>query len=325
MYKKAMLYKSAVSRMIIDFISERKALGYRYQTEIFELSQFDRFLFDHGLGKCTLPKNLVRKWIQKKKHEAATTHRRRFGTVRQFALFMARQGYKAYVPDAKMHPIARQTFAPYIFSLDEIRRLIATVDAWPPCSRAPLRHVVMPELFRVLYCCGLRLGEALRLTLADLDLQQGMLTIRDSKFHKDRLVPMVPQLTGRLTRLKERLSTSNPDTPLFPNNTGQHYANTTIYTIFRKFLRACGIAHGGRGKGPRIHDLRHTFACHRMAKWYRENVDLTSKLAVLATYMGHRKLIGTQRYLHLTLELSSDLLGRLNKDYNHIIPRWKNQ
>ena len=313
-------FTSAIAPIIEEFIAQKKAVGYRYECEHRQLYNFDRFLREKGLSSRALPRHLVMEWTGKRPDEAPRTHHFRFGIVQRLAAFMARRGYDVYVPDAKLKPLAQSNFAPYIFTHEEIRRFIASADFLPTSSASLLRHVVVPELFRILYCCGLRIGEAVRLTLADTDLEQGILTIKESKFHKDRLVPLSPEVNQRLKRLQERLGKREPAAPLFPRQDGKPYSASSIYKNFRDILQRSGILHRGKGKGPRLHDLRHTFACHAMEKWYRDGADLNNKLPVLAAYMGHRWLLGTQQYLHLTLELSAELSCRLDKTYGYVIP-----
>jgi integrase len=169
----------------------------------------------------------------------------------------------------------------------------------------------MPELFRVLYGCGCRLGEVLRLRVADVDLEQGVLTIRQGKFRKDRLVPLAPALTDRLRRYLAGMKLMEPQAVFFPNAYGRSYSLKGVYSLFRRFLRRCGIAHGGRGRGPRLHDLRHTFAVHCLERWYRQGEDLNARLPLLVAYLGHQSLQGTQRYLRLTPEVFPNITARL--------------
>jgi integrase/recombinase XerD len=176
---------------------------------------------------------------------------------------------------------------------------------------------VMPALFRVLYACGLRIGEALRLQVRDVDLAAGVFTIREGKFRKDRLVPISPSLQAHLQRY--HASMGERDT-FFPAPDGGIYSHHAPYTMFRRMLRAAKIPHGGRGQGPRVHDFRHTFAVRRLEAWYREGVDLSSKLPVLSTYLGHESLQGTQRYLQLTASLLPDIALALERRYGTIIP-----
>ena len=204
-----------------------------------------------------------------------------------------------------------------------MKTLLQAVDQLPPDNRCPLRHLIMPEVFRLLYGCGMRGGEVTHLTVADVDLVAGIVTVQEGKFHKDRLVPMAPSLTARLQKYTRTLDARNPAAFFFPAPDGGPYSNQTVYGIFRRLLRECGIPHGGRGKGPRLHDLRHGFAVHRLQRWYRQGADLGTKLPVLATYMGHRSLLSTQHYLHITPEIFPQINARLDLYLGPIIPRRK--
>jgi integrase len=280
-------YASGIGVIITDFVSEKLVLGYKYEKGREDLLRFDRFLVKKELNVCSLPRTLVEEWVRKREHESPKTHRDRFRLIRQFAKFMAQRGHDAYIPDTRFEPVAHSDFAPHIFTHRELARLFEAADHLPVSRRTPLRHIVMPELFRLLYGCGLRISEVLKLTQADTDLQQGLLTIRQTKFRKDRLVPMAPELTDRLVQFQQRLGRRPSSAYLFPSLEGRRYTEVRVYKIFRKLLVNAGIPHAGRGKGPRLHDLRHTFAIDRMTKWYQEGADLTNKLPILATYMGH--------------------------------------
>lgn len=314
-------FHSPVGALIEQFIQEKRACGYTYVTESDTLRRLDRFLLEHALAEVALPKVAVERWIAKQAHESATTHRARIGLVRRFAAFVVRQGYPAYIPDAHLAPIGRSSFVPRIFTHDEIRRLLTAADHIRPDPRSPLRWRILPELFRVLYGCGLRVGEALRLRVGEVDLVAGILTIRQSKFRKDRLVPLTPALAQRLRQYAHDVGDRHADAIFFPAPHTGAYHRETIYKAFRQLLWECRIPHGGRGRGPRLHDVRHTYAVHRLARWYREGADLNAKLPVLATYMGHQSIHGTQRYLQLTAELFPDLSARLEAAFGSVIPR----
>jgi integrase/recombinase XerD len=204
---------------------------------------------------------------------------------------------------------------------EELRRFFRAVDALEPTARSPLRHLVMPEVFRLLYGCGFRVNEVLKLSVRDVDLDQGIITVRQGKFRKDRLVPPALSLVIRLRRYADHFGSRHPNEIFFPGSNGEAFALRTVYTLFRQLLIRCGIPHGGRGKGPRIHDYRHLFAVQRLRNWYRDGEDLDAKLPLLATYLGHRNLSGTQRYLHLTAELFPEITSRVNAAFGDVIPR----
>jgi len=173
----------------------------------------------------------------------------------------------------------------------------------------------------VLYGCGLRLEEALSLRIRDVDLIQGVLHINDTKFRKDRLVPPARPLVVRLQKYAATLGPRPADAYFFPSPRGGPLHGSGVYRNYRDLLQRCHIGHGGRGKGPRLHDLRHTFAVHTLLRWYREGADLQARLPVLATYLGHASIDGTQDYLQMTAELYPEILSRSDAAFSDVIPR----
>jgi len=145
--------------------------------------------------------------------------------------------------------------------------------------------------------------------------------VRQGKFRKDRLVPPALSLVNRLRKYAAHFEKRTPDAIFFPGPSGGPFSLRTVYTLFRKLLLQCGISHGGRGKGPRIHDARHRFAVCALRRWYRDGADLDAKLPLLATYLGHVNLSGTQRYLHLTAELFPEITVRADAAFGDVIPR----
>ena len=216
-------------------------------------------------------------------------------------------------------------FTPYIFSEAEIRSLLHAADNLKQRYVSPRKHLVIPLIFRMLYSCGLRLGEACSIRIHDVDFELGVLTIRNAKFRKDRLVPMAGSLTEKLRHYAQsELRLSGPDEFFFPAPDGGLYAESTIYNTYRRLLWQCGISHGGRGAGPRLHDLRHTFAVHCLKKWVRQGVDLYAALPVLSEYLGHSTLYGTQRYLRLTADLYPDIIAAVEQHFGNVIPERSN-
>jgi integrase len=179
----------------------------------------------------------------------------------------------------------------------------------------------LPELLRVLYGCGLRLEEALSLRIRDVDLIQGVLHINDTKFRKDRLVPPARPLVVRLQKYAATLGPRPADAHFFPSPRGGPLHGSGVYRNYRDLLQRCHIGHGGRGEGPRLHDLRHTFAVHTLLRWYREGADLQARLPVLATYLGHASIDGTQDYLQMTAELYPEIVSRSEAAFSDVIPR----
>jgi integrase len=314
-------FQSILGPFMEKFLQEKHACGYRYHEPTRILRRLDHFLVQEGLTTCELPRSIAQKWLAKRTHENPRTQQQRIMVVRQLSRFLCRLGYSAYLPDSTLAPRGQSSFAPRILTHEEIGKLLEAVDALDPTARSPLRHLIMPEVFRLLYGCGFRLGEVLHLQVRDADLDQGIVTVRQGKFRKDRLVPLALSLVHRLRKYAARFDNRPLDTIFFPAPNGGTFSLRTVYGLFRELLLKCGIAHAGRGKGPRVHDLRHTFAVHTLLRWYRDGEDLDAKLPLLATYLGHQHLSGTQRYLHLTAELFPEIKARLEAVFGEVIPR----
>ena len=289
-------FQSVLSALLEKFLQEKHACGYAYHEATRILRHLDSFLLQEGLATDELPGSLARKWLAKKAHESARTHQQRITVFRQFSRFLVRLGYSAYVPDSTVAARNRSTFVPRMLSDEELRKFLQALDALEPTARSPLRHLVMAEVFRLLYGCGFRVREVLKLRVRDVDLSQGIITVRLGKGRKDRLVPPALPLVNRLQKYAARLENRPPDAIFFPGPSGGPFSLRSAYTLFRRLLLQCGIPHAGRGKGPRIHDYRHLFAVHALRRWYRDGEDLDAKLPLLATYLGHQHLSGTQRY-----------------------------
>jgi len=303
------------------FLQEKRACGYDYHEAARILRHLDNFLVQEGLATCELSASIARKWLAKKAHESAQTQRQRITLVRQFSRFLLRLGYSAYVPDSTLAARDRSSFIPRMLSDEELRKFFQAVDALKPTARSPLRHLIMPEVFRLLYGCGFRVSEVLKLRVRDVDLNQGIITVRQGKFRKDRLVPPALPLVNRLRKYAAHFEKRPADAIFFPRPNGGPFSLYTVYKLFRQLLLQCGISHGGRGKGPRIHDARHLFAVRALRRWYQDGADLDAKLPLLATYLGHVNLSGTQHYLHLTAELFPEITARADAAFGEVIPR----
>lgn len=316
-------FQSVLAPCMDQFLWEKHACGYSYHEATRVMHRLDDFLVQQGLVTLELPRTIARNWLAKKPHESASTQQQRITLVRHFSRFLLQAGYPAYVPDSTLTARNPSTFLPRMLTDEELRKFFHAVDALEPTARSPLRHLVMPEVFRLLYGCGFRAREVLKLRVRDVDLNQGIITVRQGKFRKDRLVPPALPLVDRLRRYADNFETLPADAIFFPGPSGGPFALRTVYTLFRKLLLQCGIPHAGRGKGPRIHDFRHGFAVRTLRRWYCNGEDLDAKLPLLATYLGHQHLSGTQRYLHLTAELFPEITSRADALFGEVIPRRK--
>jgi integrase len=313
-------YQSPLRAFIKGMIREKRSLGYKYDSSPRILYKFDQFCLQYGCADASITKKLIFAWIQRKPNESLATLHNRASVVRQLALYITRLGVQAYVlPKDSLPKMPRYT--PYIFSDKEMAALFKQADACHYCAEVPLRHRIMPLLFRLLYGCGLRISEALNLRLQDIDLDAGVLTVVDGKFNKDRLVPMAPENTRRCRGyMKDVHLFSDANAYFFPAPDGQAIRKGNAYKNFRRFLWQARISHGGWGKGPRLHDIRHTFAVHCLRQWVLQGKDLAAYLPILKTYLGHDSFRDTSHYLRLTAELYPDITAKVDRAFGHVIP-----
>jgi site-specific recombinase XerD len=230
----------------------------------------------------------------------------KYHTLTGFYRFAINRQFVGRSPLPTSKPQEPPEFVPYIYSQEDMRALLDAVDA-----RHQSDWLVEPRTMRtlllLLYAAGLRPSEPLRLNVADVDLGEGILTIRETKFHKTRLVPVGSDMLGVLRRYRDRQHDRRgraPDDPFLVNCKGQRILLQTAELVFKRIREQAGIRRPpGTSYQPRLHDFRHTFAMTRLITWYREGKNVQRLLPHLATYLGHRSVRETQRYLNMTSEL----------------------
>ena len=323
-YLKDYPYVGVLADLCSEFISEKRALGLKYNAEAERLWEFSRFTKNFNCLPNTLVEEIVAAWLEKRPNESDRNRHSRFSVIKSFAEYMCRLGYCAYIPDKDEIGKIRSSFVPHIFTHNEIQRFFAAADKMKKAqsTMSPRRHIVMPVLFRILYCCGLRVSEATGLRGKDVDLKNALLTIQNSKLTKNRYVPMSDELTQTCAKYdaSRYVDTSGDDWFLSGPN-GVRYSNQTIYGAFREILREAEIPHIGNGKGPRVHDFRHTFAVHCLEKLVVNGSDLTVALPKLSSYLGHVGLESSEYYLRMTAEAYPHVSELLNEKLGYIIPK----
>ena len=187
-----------------DFVSLKRSVGYKYNPEPGILRRFDKYLAANYPQAESLSKEAVTGWCSRTIHETAANHCSRASVIRQFSKYLNSIGIRAWILPRNYYPTG-QRYVPHIYTPDELRRFFAETDRCSYCSSVPYRHLVMPEFFRLLFSCGLRCSEARLLTVGDVDLRQGVLTIRDAKNHNNRLVPMPESMVLRLRKYAEQV------------------------------------------------------------------------------------------------------------------------
>lgn len=299
-----------IRQAVRRYITHKQALDVEFEDGARQLHSFCDAVGNIDLDRVQ-PK-AVSAFINNPKRSALTCARYRTMLAGLYSFALAR-GYATHspVPIERIRPSSR--FTPYIYSHDDLRRLLDAVEASQWHGHCRLHHRTLRVLLIVLYGCGLRIGEALRLTAADVDLTGQLLIIRQTKFDKSRLVPIGRQVTDALRRYAENArhqsKQSGTNVPFFTTLTGTPISVDLADRSFYRLRRKAGIRRAGTYQ-PRLHDLRHTFAVHRLLSWYRHGRDVQALLPHLSTYLGHLNLTGTQRYLTLTPELAAQAADR---------------
>lgn len=313
-------FYSIYGPFIMDFLLLKRSLGYKYSAGEYELGKFDRIASQREESTIGITKELASAVCEKQPNESDKSRVNRMQVLRQFAIFLNDMGHPSHIVDL---PSFRQTFMPYIFTNEEISGLFDTCDSLRANNRNPRTGMFfIPVLVRLLYATGIRIGEALDLSIHDVDIKAAHLKVRDSKNGRERLMPFSTSMSLVLQdylRFRERRAIRNEVDHLFVNSEGP-ISKGLPYKWFRKILFRSGIPHAGRGVGPRLHDLRHTFAVHSLVAMSEKGIDLYYSLPILSTYLGHRSLSATDKYVRLTAEMYPSLIEGVNKACPNIFP-----
>ena len=312
-------FTSPLKKQFEQYLKYKWMQGYKFIAGEDNIRRFDAYIAALPNITDRLTKELVEAYIAHRPGEKPTTQSHRISAVRCFGKYLARNGIDAYVLPHGVLSVIKYGFVPHIFNTEEITRFINAAESLPYRTNSPLRHIVIPMMFRLIYGCGLRISEACNLLAEDVDLQTGILFIRGAKFNKDRYVPMTPSLLQRCRDYADEVSVNgDAGSPFFPTLTSGFYNKSTIGYAFRQCLVIAGIPHFD--DGPTVHSLRHSFAVRNLVKWGVENKDINALLPYLSAYMGHENLLGTERYLRLTIDAFPEIRERINTGCSWVMP-----
>jgi integrase/recombinase XerD len=310
--------RSPLAGQLAAFLAFKRARGFRYARAEFALRSFDRLLASRvrRSHRWRLDE-IILAWLAIRPGRKATSVAMDLAVIREFWRFLRRQDPRRFAREPRWPRLPRESrFAATILSRAQVRLLLRLVER---LERPRFRRSLYRALFLVLYCTGLRFGEAVRLRIRDLDLRRRVLFVNESK-GRSRWVPFHPSLGVELTRyLRARRVFVGfdgvPDDPVFVGwNRTRLSVKAAGYTICGLY-RAAGLKPARGRVGPRPYDLRHTFAVHRITRWYRQGVDLHCRLPWLSAYLGHIDLVGTETYLTATPELLGLAGDRFRRHY----------
>ena len=311
-------FQSVFKNEFRELISIKRALGFKYETEKGSFLRIDSYFNSCGLAEKEISKELCEGWCRRRSYESSANHCSRVSQMRVFCRYLNDVGIKAYVPPNNVTKKPPKYDA-HIYTDDELRRFFAAVDKSQSVpSECPYRELVMPVFFRILYTSGMRVSELRLARIKDVDLENGCIFVNGGKNSKDRFVPIHPELAERCKELKEIMhKESSDDEYFFMQYPGRAMTLGCVYKNFRRYLNKAGIPH--TGKGPRVHDFRHTYCVNLLLKWSKEGKDLMAYLPYMRTMLGHEGFEETAYYLKLTADAYPFIRENLNKAFPSII------
>ena len=309
-------FRSALAEELTGFLQFKRSLGYGYRRAEFTLRDFDHFLSKYvSKNRRWRMDQVALAWLSSKPKRKAVSVSSDAAVLRQFFAYLRRlPSRRPFQEPIWPHLPTESSFVPYFLSEEDIRSLLALcAHLKQPDFRAKLYR----GLLLVLYCTGLRFGEALHLRLRDVNTGAGVLFVETFK-GRARWVPFHRSLSRELERylsFRRSYASESPDDCFFVGANGCPLPANTASETLKRLFRKAGLKPARGRIGPRPYDLRHAFAVHRLSRWYRQGVDLHARLPWLSAYMGHTDIVGTETYLNATPELLEVAGNRLRRRY----------
>ena len=323
-----MSYKreSILSEELTAYIDFRRMGGIKLEKEnVFD--NFDAYLLKNHYDSKILDRDIVMGFCSYRKGERLSNQANRITTIRGFLNYLVNvKGYEGTfnnIPSVSFK--TNDQYIPYIFTEEEIERILYEAHHYKiGYAKNTLPNIlnIVPCVIETLYCTGMRLGEVLNLKVEDVDIDQGIIYIREAKNYNKRIVTMSDSLKEEMIRYcKESEKCQLSGVYFFDAGLARKegmLSRSLLYHHFRRILKNAGIEHKGKGYGPRLHDLRHTFCCHSLKKLSQMDGDINAYIVYLCTFLGHKSLRETQKYIWLTADLFKDTNDKL-EEYTRFI------
>ena len=317
MYTENLNYK----KLIEEFLNFKRFCGYKYFSEEIILKAFYTYTQESNESSLGLSKYFLEKWSVLGVREGRKSLSNRVGVIRELGIYLNNQGYNVHILRSVKHAI-NKSFVPYVFSKKEMEKIFFTIDTWHKSKHNLYNsNEVYPILFRILYGCGLRISEALHLKIKNVDTESGKIIIDVAKNDKQRIVMMSNSLKKICHEYKHSyLLDIDQESTFFRHKDGRIRTRGQVNNFFRQILYKSAIPYLGRGKGPYLHNLRHTFACHTFYQMSKNGIDMNVGITLMSSYLGHESHQATERYLKLTQEVFPELMLKIT-DYSSGIYR----
>lgn len=308
-------FSSILAPVIVRYLAIKQGLGRQYTSEQRIFEKLDIFLSERNID---LTVESFTEWCHTYQHLASGVRRIWMRNVRNLCLYRNRTEPLCFIPDLLQFPKLHQPIQPHIFTEEEIVHLFAAIKNIKSITISPMRQENYRLALVLLYTTGLRRGELVCLTIGDYNPVEHTLLIRESKFHKSRVIPLSDdgwnELESFLKIRQQRHLSIDPHLPLLWNRVSKtgSYTGMAVGHTFRRLFRTCNIR-TVTDQTPRLHDFRHCFAVHALLRWYNEGANVQTKLPLLATYMGHVSVVSTQYYLRFIEDIVNSASDRFEE------------
>lgn len=322
---KQIAYKSVFAPYFNSFLNMKETMGYGLIKFQWILLELDRFFVDTGTNDTHITSQQIATWSKTRVNDKERTLYDKYSIVSQFCRYMCHVGVECYIP--RLPKQKDIDFIPYVFTHQQMENIFRECDnlvTRTNCMNSSL--FAMPALVRFLYSTGVRISEAISFKNGDVDYARHQVIIRKTKNKMQRIVPLnacLIEVMKQYESYRNRMpieGISESERPFFVSPIGSQITKGTVYKWFKLVLEKCGIPHIGKHQGPRVHDIRHSCAVHSLVKLVKEEVDIYCALPILSTFLGHKTIIGTERYVRLVQEMYPEIIKMQDAVTSFIFP-----
>ena len=295
------VFNSPFADEMNHYLNDRVAAGFQESSYYGELKKFDRFCCEEKLIAPIFAEDNASRWLERSTDESTTTHYHRINGSKQFLIYIKKKRYDVFViRDIRFRPT---DFQPHIYTKEQVQRYFLAVDSYSD-SRSKKAAIQYPVLFRILYCCGSRLSETLSIRKMDVDLDNGIIKLSETKNNCERYIVLSDELSDFMRQFANKCFYLLADNDyIFTTRTGKRINGRRVYEVHRMFLEKAVIPYIGKGLGPRVHDWRHTMAVQSFKQMIDSGLDMYVALPILSAYLGHKTIFATEKYVRLTMQI----------------------
>ena len=319
------VYRSVFAPYFDSFLKMKNTMGYGLDKFRWILLEFDRFFIETGVTDVYITSEQIAAWSKTRVNDKARTLYDKYSVLSQFCRYMCHLGRECYIPR-----LPRQkdvNFIPYVFTHQQMDMIFKECDRLTmPFANMNSALFAIPALVRFLYSSGVRIGEALSVKNMDVDYSRHWIIIRKTKNKMQRMVP----INSSLEEVMKQYETYRNLMPIenlmdkesffFVSTIGKPLTKGTVYGWFKRILGQCCIPHIGKQQGPRVHDVRHTSAVHSFEKMVKGGADIYCALPILSTFLGHKTIKGTEKYVRMVQEIYPEIIGLENPVTSFVFP-----